>query len=349
MTDLLLEVITAINIEGHKGRHSVQSNAFYNKVIKHVQISRTQYDKLISENFIPYSDRAQNRTALFIRHEGGRISLHKSTAKELRPFICLSLTKIPSDADTPTIICATKNLYPYFTTADKLKQKNLSGDQDFIDQTIRNILTSNYHNQPNKQILNRSIKNDKYTFSLTNEGKALAEQALDILIAERTSAFTDSISQLSSLSSQDTYTDEELDLLSKKTYTHKTSSNKNSNRRDTDDKLLRTAIQKNKCRCALNPEHITFAGANGLSNYLEGHHLIPLAAQSSFPNINLDRIENIVPLCPNCHQALHHGTLEVREALLTQLQELYSTGLTALGFSEEDIRLLLWRYYLCEK
>ena len=40
--------------------------------------------------------------------------------------------------------------------------------------------------------------------------------------------------------------------------------------------------------------------------YLEGHHIIKLEHSSLFNN-DLDIVENIIPLCPNCHRKLHNA------------------------------------------
>ena len=66
--------------------------------------------------------------------------------------------------------------------------------------------------------------------------------------------------------------------------------------------------------------HTTFKGTKG-HNYLEPHHLIPMKAQVDFPGKNLDREENIVGLCPNCHSAIHYGDEATRKAVLKVLYD----------------------------
>jgi len=51
---------------------------------------------------------------------------------------------------------------------------------------------------------------------------------------------------------------------------------------------------------------------------MEMHHLIPMSAQDDFEN-NLDCIENIISLCPNCHSAIHYGNEEWRRTYLRSL------------------------------
>jgi len=50
---------------------------------------------------------------------------------------------------------------------------------------------------------------------------------------------------------------------------------------------------------------------------MEGHHLIPLTVKNSLffkqkYNINLDCTQNLVSLCPNCHQSIHYGNNKAR-------------------------------------
>jgi len=66
-------------------------------------------------------------------------------------------------------------------------------------------------------------------------------------------------------------------------------------------------------------DHETFL-TKKKSPYMECHHLIPMKAQKDF-EANLDREENIVPLCPVCHAAIHYGSQEVREKIVKALFE----------------------------
>lgn len=59
--------------------------------------------------------------------------------------------------------------------------------------------------------------------------------------------------------------------------------------------------------CEVNSEHPVFVRKNSNENYTEPHHLVPLFAQKDFPNVNLDREQNIVSLCSHCHNLLHYG------------------------------------------
>ena len=77
---------------------------------------------------------------------------------------------------------------------------------------------------------------------------------------------------------------------------------------------------------------------------MEGHHLIPMKAQDDFKN-NLDRIENIVCLCPNCHRKVHHARTDIKKETFEKLylkkhEKLNSCGLNLT--SEQIFR----KYYL---
>lgn len=83
-------------------------------------------------------------------------------------------------------------------------------------------------------------------------------------------------------------------------------------------RIGKTALHLANFECACNKEkHKTFISKLG-KPYMEAHHLIPMCAQKDF-SINLDRVENIVSLCPICHSAIHLGTESVRLDVLTKL------------------------------
>lgn len=72
-------------------------------------------------------------------------------------------------------------------------------------------------------------------------------------------------------------------------------------------KVSENALLKAGFLCEVNAEHPVFIRKNSNKNYTEPHHLVPLYAQKDFPNINLDREQNIVSLCSHCHNLLHYG------------------------------------------
>jgi 5-methylcytosine-specific restriction endonuclease McrA len=76
--------------------------------------------------------------------------------------------------------------------------------------------------------------------------------------------------------------------------------------------LMRAGYQ-----CEINSEHTSFTATNG-RQYVESHHIIPLKYQDQF-NFNLDTVDNLIALCPNCHKAIHYGSRRTKELLLKQI------------------------------
>ena len=79
--------------------------------------------------------------------------------------------------------------------------------------------------------------------------------------------------------------------------------------------LMRAGYQ-----CEINSEHTSFTTVNG-RQYVESHHIIPLKYQDQF-NFNLDTVDNLIALCPNCHKAIHYGSRRTKEMLLKQIHNI---------------------------
>lgn len=71
-------------------------------------------------------------------------------------------------------------------------------------------------------------------------------------------------------------------------------------------------------------------------NYLEVHHILPIAMEKikECGLNNLDTVENTVCLCGNCHNKLHYGDKEVVEEML---EFLYTEKIKKLGNNVLDI------------
>lgn len=116
-----------------------------------------------------------------------------------------------------------------------------------------------------------------------------------------------------------------------------------------DQCLAKTAIKKAKYICEFSRisslKHPTFISSHG-TKYLEAHHLIPMKAQSDFEKlgINLDRLENMVALCPTCHRAVHYGTEQEKIKILKPLFEKRREKLESVGIYI-DFDVLLKEYY----
>ena len=72
-------------------------------------------------------------------------------------------------------------------------------------------------------------------------------------------------------------------------------------------RVANNALNLAKHKCEVNESHYLFKRKNCDIWYTEPHHLVPLSAADDFPGINLDREQNIVSLCSNCHNLLHYG------------------------------------------
>ena len=96
--------------------------------------------------------------------------------------------------------------------------------------------------------------------------------------------------------------------------------------------------------CEVDKSHRLFTSRATGSRFLEAHHLIPLKYQTDFTT-SLDFQENITALCPYCHRAIHHSTVDETRALLDVLyhkrahvQDVSKISMTGL-----------YRLYSCEK
>lgn len=98
---------------------------------------------------------------------------------------------------------------------------------------------------------------------------------------------------------------------------------KNS-RYKTNSKLAKTILKRSGYKCEygnmMGEDHTTFTSKSNVP-YLEAHHLIPMKAQKDFGNVNLDREENIVGLCPMCHSVVHYGNFEEKERVLRKIYD----------------------------
>lgn len=115
----------------------------------------------------------------------------------------------------------------------------------------------------------------------------------------------------------------------------------------TRNQILRHIIQRNPLvgklaldnagfNCEVDRNHPSFIAETSKLPYMEAHHLIPLTYSMTFYeryHINLDRPENIVSLCPNCHRAIHFGTDEIRNKILNILLKKRKNSFKRLGLN----------------
>lgn len=74
-----------------------------------------------------------------------------------------------------------------------------------------------------------------------------------------------------------------------------------------DRNVAKNALKKAGYLCEIDCEHKLFKRKNSEINYTEPHHLVPLYATEDFPDVDLDREQNVVSLCSHCHNLLHYG------------------------------------------
>lgn len=117
---------------------------------------------------------------------------------------------------------------------------------------------------------------------------------------------------------------------------------KTSHRFPTDTRLAKTALMLAGFKCEHDPAHITFTSKND-TPFMEAHHLVPMTAQVDFV-VNLDRVENIISLCPNCHSAIHYGADSERKLLLNKLFNERREELESVGI-DIDFNTLFSKYY----
>ncbi len=138
----------------------------------------------------------------------------------------------------------------------------------------------------------------------------------------------------------------EIDSADARTPTLKPGSSSNK-RYTTDPKLGKTVLVNSGWKCDLDGfdghPHTTFDTKTG-NKYLEAHHLVPMKAQKDFFPVNLDIFDNIVPLCPNCHKAVHYGSINEKKRFLKPLYDARIAKLNAHGIviSFDD---LINKYY----
>jgi 5-methylcytosine-specific restriction endonuclease McrA len=205
--------------------------------------------------------------------------------------------------------------------------------------------------------------NSKTPFDFGEAGDALADvdfsDTVDVSVDEGSSSKTPSVDEI---------IDDIGDMLEDSSVTHATgyrsqsdiekSNNRTpvldekpglNHRYKTDPRLSKTVIDIAGYACDLigktSGDHQTFDSEQG-HRYVEAHHLIPMKAQKDFPGMNLDRIENIVSLCPNCHRAVHLGTKAEKIAHLKPLYDERMPKLKAI-YPELDLSFddLINKYY----
>lgn len=86
----------------------------------------------------------------------------------------------------------------------------------------------------------------------------------------------------------------------------------------TNTRLAKTVLKNHAYACDVDNSHTSFMNKRE-KRYMEAHHLVPMSLQKDFLPINIDREENIVCVCPNCHKAIHYGSMVERKQRILKL------------------------------
>ncbi|AEV28683.1 hypothetical protein SpiGrapes_0856 [Sphaerochaeta pleomorpha str. Grapes] len=84
--------------------------------------------------------------------------------------------------------------------------------------------------------------------------------------------------------------------------------------------MVRQVFQASDYHCEIDGGHQTFISQSLHRQYVEGHHLIPLAVQNEI-DTSLDVYANILALCPTCHRFLHFGLKDEKKKVLEHIFE----------------------------
>lgn len=106
--------------------------------------------------------------------------------------------------------------------------------------------------------------------------------------------------------------------------------------------IAKRVLESNNYRCAIDSSHLTFQTRSDVP-YMEAHHLIPCTVSNSQrfqEKSKLDREENIVCICPNCHRAIHYGNDDTQEKYLKILYNKQKDKLDRVGLQLSFAELL---------
>lgn len=348
------KIIRLINANGRQGPKDLQSEEVYHWVRMGLDIEYSDYIELLKKNMIREAEREKSRDFYFVSDSAGRIQLFKSTEEEIRKYLCYIVRENP-DITSHEAIARFKILYPDYTLVDLMEQQNLSAHQAIIDQTVRNVLVSNYGKEKNQALFYRTAEKP-YRYTLKPGGAEPAEEIARRLTDakkknEECQSLADSRDDFAISGDSSIYTDEELAkiALDNKDFDVVGMIGQNRTRDEkysfpTDPKIRATRLFQAGYRCECDPAHITFPTVT-VSNFLEGHHLVPMAAQRNFQSVKLDCIENMVALCPICHSRIHYGTREAKRFVFDRIVEKRKAELMKLGLTDFSLNEIFEAYY----
>ena len=92
------------------------------------------------------------------------------------------------------------------------------------------------------------------------------------------------------------------------------------------------ALAREKYKCEVNPDHMTFLNVKNNQPYMEAMPLIPLSSQCDY-KVSLRAQENICCLCPECKAKLTYADNTTREDMIVRLYDKHKQKLKSIGIS----------------
>ncbi|QTB24792.1 HNH endonuclease [Lysinibacillus sphaericus] len=133
------------------------------------------------------------------------------------------------------------------------------------------------------------------------------------------------------------YTDVNVDDIPKTPQRKKQKTGKKYSQWDRKKLISKKAIKLANFKCEIDDTHETFISETSNKMFMEAHHLIPLRNQNEF-EYDLDIVQNIVSICPNCHRKIHLAKASEKQSILETLFEKRKDQLELMGhnITEKD-------------
>lgn len=230
---------------------------------------------------------------------------NKNYSKALDYYILQMLkTKYPNTATRMTNL----NLFPFRIIFKLLLEYNHLPLQDFTN--VIPYIVSNDDIREYKSLIPNKKNYEKWkswVLSYLIKWKILDIDNNRIFLTDYKKEFIASL--LENITYDDMFFTEE-EAFNKTYHTKRKNRSRNS-------RLIKQVLNKYNNTCFFDKNHITFKTKTA-DNYVECHHIIPLSLSESFDK-NLDCEDNLIPLCPNCHRAIHLSIIEHKDIMIDKI------------------------------